>query len=337
MGPRPRSNHQPVAIKRPLPLSLPALGRPRNATSTGVLRRLLLLCLVLLGYYQLLLVHKLHRDSHGGDNQDHVTAMAPAKERIQLWKTRIRAKLLLHNSSGETMAQGDNDDIMTSMDLSSIAAHEDLTRRDETILQQVAQNVRDYEPCRGKDALLEILYAANVLPYMEPNSNPSARAADVDNTTTTTTTSRQLLLELCQNLPTWDEVVNLYGARPIVYGMDTCPHYRDQILARAGNNSTTPMVRVAGLFNTGTNAMAITLDRNLHLEDVAVKPEDDLRVPWGKHVPVHHRFDHPAVVQHSPPVNNNNNLEWILPVVLIRDPYRWMKSMVGTFAFVGVL
>jgi hypothetical protein len=48
-------------------------------------------------------------------------------------------------------------------------------------------------------------------------------------------------------LPTWSQVVKLYGDKPVVYGLDTCERFRNTIPKDDASIGT------AGLFNTGTN------------------------------------------------------------------------------------
>jgi hypothetical protein len=48
-------------------------------------------------------------------------------------------------------------------------------------------------------------------------------------------------------LPTWSQVVKLYGEKPVVYGLDTCERFRNTIPKDDASIGT------AGLFNTGTN------------------------------------------------------------------------------------
>jgi hypothetical protein len=48
-------------------------------------------------------------------------------------------------------------------------------------------------------------------------------------------------------LPTWSQVVKLYGDKPVVYGLETCERFRNTIPKDDASVGT------AGLFNTGTN------------------------------------------------------------------------------------
>ena len=75
-------------------------------------------------------------------------------------------------------------------------------------------------------------------------------------------------LEDIRHLPTWTQVSNLYGAEPIVYGLETCQAYREKLQTY---NHTESKPRVAGLFNTGTNAVAQSMSDNF-------KPVDDVKV-----------------------------------------------------------
>jgi hypothetical protein len=60
-------------------------------------------------------------------------------------------------------------------------------------------------------------------------------------------------------LPTWNEISQLYGSQsPIVYGLDTCASYRDTVPQHERHAA------VAGMFNTGTNAIAWSLSHNIN-------------------------------------------------------------------------
>jgi len=68
----------------------------------------------------------------------------------------------------------------------------------------------------------------------------------------------------CENLPTRHDIEKLYGEEPVIVGLDTCKRYRS-IVAKAVQNETIfgPLPRVAGLYNTGTNALAKNFELNL--------------------------------------------------------------------------
>lgn len=100
-----------------------------------------------------------------------------------------------------------------------------------------------------------------------------------------------------------------YGP-PRVYGMETCESFRQKVPLRQR------VVAVAGLFNTGTNAMDSHLKFN-----VKGGVQHKWQVPWGKHRMESVRETHVANRL------GNVNKDHVLPVVMIRDPFYWMQSM----------
>jgi len=158
--------------------------------------------------------------------------------------------------------------------------------------------------CRGKERLLRIAVATGM--------NRSAAEAR------------------CDDLPLWKDVVDLYGSQPVILGLEHCAAYRAAV--RDHVNRTRDAypkfggLQIDGMFNVGTNALAQTvlhnLDRgqwvqpDLSLDDPEYWEKIDTYmhgVGWGKHTLVKYR-PHNAILS--------------LPVVIVRDPYRWMKSMV---------
>ena len=125
--------------------------------------------------------------------------------------------------------------------------------------------------------------------------------------------STESVRKLCRSLPTWSEVQSLYGTEAIIAGMDTCADY----LSLVEENRDYPRPRIAGLYNSGTNALDQNLRKNLRLKNVFW----DANVPWGKHLPPKYRL-----LNTYPWYNMEDHLS-VLPIVIIRDPYRWMISM----------
>jgi hypothetical protein len=123
--------------------------------------------------------------------------------------------------------------------------------------------------------------------------------------------------EDCERLPKWDEVSSLYGDEPIILGLDTCERFRKNLKALNQTGALIePFVRVAGLFNTGTNALSQSLSLNVkHVND-----PKEYDVPAGKHVP-----SKPIWI--STFAREMDKRKKVLPVVLLRDPLRWMQSM----------
>jgi hypothetical protein len=119
----------------------------------------------------------------------------------------------------------------------------------------------------------------------------------------------------CSALPAWQEVTKLYGSKPMILGLEHCAAFR--------NNATLqdPLggLRVAGFYNSGTNALEQTLLRNLNNADTDGRQELPTVVPWSKHRPL-------WTAKESYFLEHRH----VLPVVVVRDPYRWMQSMCKT-------
>ena len=107
------------------------------------------------------------------------------------------------------------------------------------------------------------------------------------------------------------------NAGPVIYGMDTCEVYR-QLVPDLRQRYVAP----AGMFNTGTNNLAFSMQHNLERSSMV---SAYYQVPWGKHRMEYQRLQHSAVGR-SALLNQTN----CLPIILIRDPYQWMQSMVRT-------
>lgn len=107
----------------------------------------------------------------------------------------------------------------------------------------IAQNPR----CSDKVALIEELAAAGVCP--EP--------------------------EYCDQLPSWRQVTEIYGDKPVILGLDTCEAYRKLI------GDEPPMPKIAGLWNTGSSALSKTFLYNMMLYNRGWTI-DRATVTWGK-------------------------------------------------------
>ncbi|GAX20122.1 hypothetical protein FisN_17Lh074 [Fistulifera solaris] len=129
--------------------------------------------------------------------------------------------------------------------------------------------------------------------------------------------------EIVERLPTWQQVADLYGSEPVIFGLETCQKFQTE-----NGDPADHFVSTAGTFNTGTNLMAELLIHNCHMPARMKKYGHRNRgvrwqVLWGKHTPVgdedfrlHHRT-----------YNDTMNAEDIFPAVTVRDPFKWMQSM----------
>ncbi|GKZ01254.1 hypothetical protein MPSEU_001076400 [Mayamaea pseudoterrestris] len=174
----------------------------------------------------------------------------------------------------------------------------DPTRKHRILQQEQSTDVdqsRRTELSRDRESLIHILMSAGVT---------------------------YLSLQEIGSLPTWTQVSSLYGSEPLIYGLETCQAYRDTLQrhnataasAASGAAVVEPKPRVAGLFNTGTNALAQSMFDNFQpLPDVK-----DYNLKWGKHVPPRDRWTETYKLE---------TIETELPIVMVRDPMYWMQSM----------
>lgn len=152
------------------------------------------------------------------------------------------------------------------------------------------QASRLHNECQGKERFLALMYSA--MPDDEVSINQTA--------------------EKCSAFPRWSETARLYGDRPIVTGMETCEVYRKILQGRR------PLIRWAGLQNSGTNALKRALTRNL--PGVSVKRLNSQYM--DKHIAL-------KFWQNNTRFNEQNQL-YYLSVIIVRDPYRWANSMCKT-------
>jgi hypothetical protein len=90
--------------------------------------------------------------------------------------------------------------------------------------------------------------------------------------------------ELARQLPTWDDIVSMYGDKPIIHGLETCPTYRDTVVP------ADRMLGPAGIFNTGTNLLFELMKANCNIKEARTskthrEPKRNgmrFQPPWGK-------------------------------------------------------
>ena len=123
-------------------------------------------------------------------------------------------------------------------------------------------------------------------------------------------------------LPKWNHVESLYGSGPIILGLDRCEAFRKSVpLERR-------FIGVSGMFNTGTTAFGISLQANCFYDGKRKDFSNDVvkdvngmlnQVPWAKHKHIQLKYNHT--------INPDIVKDYVLPIVLVRDPYFWMHSM----------
>ena len=139
-----------------------------------------------------------------------------------------------------------HDDLSDSSLLNAIMLAESWTNTTNMTLPSInaIKFGQTYNYCRGKERLIDILLAAS-----GEDQGISALFA-----------TKQSIQSTCQMLPTFQEITNIYSKGPVIVGLETCQTYRDLM---AANPLIDPMPRVAGLYHSGTNALAKTLELNL--------------------------------------------------------------------------
>ena len=186
--------------------------------------------------------------------------------------------------------------------------------------------------CQGKQALLQLLIRAGWGGYSSSQQQQQHVNNNDKNNDNNNNDIQQQTLLLCHQLPYETLVHTLYGTQPMIIGQERCADYRD-LLQRDG--ITIPIPRVAGLQNTGTNALQQTLQYNsesLLLSSSLLSSSSSLshqqststttttttttteptsvstwKVPWvqwGKHTPPHpgvfYQADNPCPPQYCP-------------------------------------
>ena len=135
-----------------------------------------------------------------------------------------------------------------------------------------------------------------------------------------------------QKLPTWAQITFQYGteARLVGYQEGHCRAFQADGLL--GEKFMAP----SGSFNSGTNLLADALVKNCVLPEREAKYKNmkenknklqgvRWQVPWGKHNPP--QDQHFRANFHAPGGYSNMDPVQTLPIVMIRDPFRWMQSM----------
>jgi hypothetical protein len=166
---------------------------------------------------------------------------------------------------------------------SSSSKEEPLHLKNSTKFNFLLTGELNCSECSGKERLLEIMVRAG----------------------------RNVTKNDCLQLPLWSQVTSLYGEEPIIIGLETCERYRSA-------KNEPPLPRVAGLFNTGTNA----LERLFNLNFADIGDYRNYQVFSGKHVTPSKKW-----LSKLNETDVYGNFSRHFPVTLIKDPFRWMQSM----------
>lgn len=117
------------------------------------------------------------------------------------------------------------------------------------------------------------------------------------------------------NIPLWSDIERLYGITiPHILGLNQCQLFQDTV------PKSQRWIAPAGLFHTGTNLITSLMTSSCH--GISFQGQ----VPYGKHNPLL------ASLKASYRVNKTSygavtDNSQILPIVMVRHPLDWMKSM----------
>jgi len=125
---------------------------------------------------------------------------------------------------------------------------------------------------------------------------------------------QQISLKTYHDLPNWSDVSAMYGHHGRLIGQKKhCEAFLGD-----GKDVKTKWLAPAGHFNTGTNLLSDALNKNCDLKHTR------WQVPWGKHNPPKNKeFRNKNRIPAYAYMDPNQTL----PVVIIRDPFRWLQSM----------
>ena len=130
-----------------------------------------------------------------------------------------------------------------------------------------------------------------------------------------------------KSVPQWKDIQAVHGQEPVIHGLDTCKPYRDTIPAHRRR------VGIAGMFNTGTNLLAILLQHNcgiperIELEGRRRGHGMEWQVPWGKHTPEYiGRLQYKVHAKRGAAFHKMDQ-EDIMVAAMVRHPHDWINSM----------
>ncbi|KAL9184105.1 hypothetical protein ACHAXT_002191 [Thalassiosira profunda] len=293
-----RSRSPPPSGPRQLPPDTPAKTprspRAQPSKSTGNFAKVTIVVFVIAVADVVFVWHAIHARL-GGEGNPHYHAGAEAGLH-RLHETKRRKQLHAHarkvNVAKSGNAFGAHDDV---------PANNKATQRHHHVMKSDNEAVADAPHQSIDERIAKILTSAGV-------------EADED-----------FIADYAEQLPTWDDVVALYGEKPIIYGLETCEPYRESVPPEDR------MVGPAGIFNTGTNLLFQLVKENCDIKEAQhstthKEPKRNgvrWQAPWGKHnPPSNHRGKNVAKMWGADIIQEN-----FFPVVTIKDPYGWMGSM----------
>ena len=179
-----------------------------------------------------------------------------------------------NNQSNNVKLQLINDIVKKQQEMAKLQ-NPNKGRYSQSDLQRLRnQSIRDYRP---------IEKVKNVSKFNRVE-NSNTFGVDEHIVNILTAANIQLDEELAHQLPKWEDIVSMYGDKPIIYGLDTCQEYRDTF------KPEDRMLGPAGIFNTGTNLLFELMKANCNIKEARNskthrEPKRNgmrFQPPWGK-------------------------------------------------------
>jgi hypothetical protein len=177
------------------------------------------------------------------------------KKKKKKKKKKFATAAILHHKTGPSQEEEGKTVVVEVVDPTKAAA---TPNNNNSSSSSTTIDDDEDESCRGKERLVQIVMDATGMSRKEIVTSSNASY-------------------YCRDLPTWQQVVDLYGAQPIIV-RHLCSRRRRRQGRKRQSQSPRPrqplQPRVAGLYNTGTNALVKLLPLNLPQSMWAVVPPD---------------------------------------------------------------
>jgi len=346
-------SHTPPRRRRRRSSPVPSSNRNNSVVFNGTFQKLLLL-LVIVVIFDIIHIWSFFDDEGGGAGPEAGMHNLHERNRMESLADHLLAKLQLDKMSasvGDLSNGGIYRDGAKFKDMATDEKVQELElevqlwkgRYDMAMKKLDKQHHHEVPQLSEKDQLSHLMYEGidveavkEVIAQEEDDGNEAydANATDIFEEGETFGVDAHILKilraasveideELASQLPTWEDVVSMYGPSPIIHGLETCIPYRQMV------KPEDRMIGPAGMFNTGTNLLFELMKVNCDIKEARRRPRREPRqngmrwqVPWGKHNPPStHRFKNVAKAW-----GKGIKQDDFMPVVLIKDPYSWMGS-----------
>ncbi len=196
--------------------------------------------------------------------------------------------------------------------------------------KQITRHDTQKQSANNRDAKIETTVAEDEERLISPSiTDGSLQGKERLWQMLTTRNVTQVYASYWDSVPQWDTVLTnihrINDPSPIIHGLETCEAFQ----GISADNPSQRRIAPAGLFNTGTNLLSVLLEYNCQNPHRVAKFKgnakrghgNEWQPLWGKHVPARYRGTYVTAK------NPKYSVDEVLPIVLVRNPYGWMKSM----------